>query len=1191
MQMRSVNTARRLPILRWVTAAALLGGCLLALGGAATAASAEDLVVAYGFNEGAGATAADASGNGRTGGLAGGATWTTGRYGSAVSLDGVSGRVDVPALGTFYKSGFTLEAWVKPRVAQSDVSVLGTWVNGDNGGPMIWVDHISGRYRLTLAKGAVTEYLDSGRTPAVGQWQHLSATYDGSVARFYVDGFETASKSFTGNVGDSNTWRVGAYGPGPGGFFDGAIDEVRVYDQPLTAQEVLADFAAPIGLADLNPPTAPGGFVLTSATANELAVAWQASTDDTGVSGYRLTRNGTTVGVAPGTTFTFTGLGCNATYTLGVEALDAAGNVSPRTTLSAQTSACPPGPSEHLVAAYGFDEATGVTAADESGNNHPATLAGAGWAGGRFGSSLLLNGSGGRADVPALGTFYKSGFTFEAWVKPTSAPSDAAILGTWVNGDDGGPMIWVDHVAGRFYLTLNKGFGNYLDSGRTPVVGQWQHVAATFDGLVARFYVDGVETASRTFIGTAGNSNTWRIGSYGSSPAGFFPGSIDEVRIYDRALGAAEVTADVNRGVGTVDTDPPTQPAHFASTDAGAASIAVHWDASTDNVGVTGYRLLRNGVSVGTTTATAFTFTGLTCNSSYELKVEAFDAAGNTSARSTADGVDDGLRRDAAHGCRDRAAAGATVSGLVPLMATAADDDGVASVRFEIDGVALGGEVQSPPFTVTWNSHAVVPGSHTVRAIATDTSGNTAASALVTVTVENPAAPPGLLAGYALDEGAGTTTVDASGLGHTASIAGDAWTGNGHVGAAASLNGTSHRVDLPALGTFYKTGFTFEAWIKPRVAPADAAIIGTWVNDAAGGPMIWVDHVSGRFFLTLNKGFGNYLDSGRTPVVGEWQHVAATYDGVVARFFVNGTETASRTFVGNVGDSNTWRIGAYGSGPGGFFDGTIDDARIYGRALSAAELGQDLATPVGNDVAPPQVIGATPENGAADVSIASGATVSFGEPIDPATVTASTIELRDAGGTAVPASVTYDPASSKATLSPTAALVYGATYTLTAKGGTTGPRVTDIAGNALAANFTASFTTEASAAPILLVTSSANRFSSWTAEILRAEGLNEFSTLDVSQISPTVLGYFDVVVLGEVALTAGERDRPDELGELGRKPGRAAARQAAGGPPGPDGRRGDARERLPADGYDLRPRAPGSSDRRSSSTASPTATS
>ncbi len=909
-------------------------------------------MAAYGFDENGGLTAADASGNGRDGALEGSAAWTPGRFGSAASLNGSSARIGLPGLGTFYKTGFTLEAWVKPRVAATDVAVLGTWVGGDDGGPMIWVDHLAGRYRLTLNKGAVADYLDSGQAPVPGQWQHLAATYDGATARFYVDGVETASKAFTGNVGDSNTWRIGAYGPGPTGFYDGAIDEVRVYSRALSLAEVQTDMAEPVASQDDTPPTAPGGFVQTSSTDVEIATAWQASTDDHGVTGYRLTRGGVPVATVTGLTYTFTGLACGSGYTLGVEALDSVGHASSRTTLAGQTLACDPGAPDGLVAGYPFDDAGGATAMDVSGNDHMATVVGAAWTAGRFGSALSFSGSGGqRVDLPALGTFYKSGFTYEAWVKPRAAASDVAILGSWVGGDDGGPMIWVDHISGRYYLTLNKGFGNYLDSGRTPTVGAWQHVAATYDGLVARFYVGGVETASRVFAGNAGDSNTWRVGAYGPGPSGFFPGDLDEIRIYDRALGAGEIAADLTHGLGPSDSVPPSQPAHFVPTGSGATSIGVEWNASTDDVGVAGYRLFRNGSSIGTTTGTSFTFTGLACSTSYSLGVEAFDEAGNASARSTTSAATTPCDASPPTVSVTLPVEGATVSGTATVTAVAVDDDAIAGVEFLVDDQSIAPEVTTPPFAASWNTHASIPGQHVVTAVARDASGNTTTSAPVTVTVDNSETPPpGLVAAYALDDGLGTLALDSSGHGRTATLAGGTWTESGQVNTAVSLNGTSDRIDLPALGTFYKTGFTYEAWVKKRGEKVDTAVIGTWVPGDDGGPMIWVDHVSGRYRLTLNKGaVADYLDSGRTPAVGQWQHVAATYDGSVARFFVDGVQTASKPFTGNVGNSNTWRLGAYGASPGGFFDGAIDEVRIYDRALSVEEIDADMAT----GVAPP----------------------------------------------------------------------------------------------------------------------------------------------------------------------------------------------------------------------------------------------
>ena len=99
---------------------------------------------------------------------------------------------------------------------------------------------LSGRYKLTLGNGPST-YLDSGLSPNVGVWQHIAATYDGSTARFFLDGVEVASSPFTGLVGNSNTWRIGAYGATPSGFFDGLIDNVRIYDRALVAAEIQAD--------------------------------------------------------------------------------------------------------------------------------------------------------------------------------------------------------------------------------------------------------------------------------------------------------------------------------------------------------------------------------------------------------------------------------------------------------------------------------------------------------------------------------------------------------------------------------------------------------------------------------------------------------------------------------------------------------------------------------------------------------------------------------------------------------------------------------------------------------------------------------------------------------------------------------------------------------------------------------------
>ena len=84
------------------------------------------------------------------------------------------------------------------------------------------------------------------------------------------------------------------------------------------------------------------------------------------------------------------------------------------------------------------------------------------------------------------------------------------------------------------------------------------------------------------------------------------------------------------------DTTPPSVPAGLSATAVSSTQINLSWTASTDNVGVTGYDVFRNGTQVGTTTTTSYQDTGLTAGTTYSYTVAAYDAAGNVSAQSTA---------------------------------------------------------------------------------------------------------------------------------------------------------------------------------------------------------------------------------------------------------------------------------------------------------------------------------------------------------------------------------------------------------------------------------------------------------------------------------------------------------------------------------------------------------------------------
>lgn len=90
---------------------------------------------------------------------------------------------------------------------------------------------------------------------------------------------------------------------------------------------------------------------------------------------------------------------------------------------------------------------------------------------------------------------------------------------------------------------------------------------------------------------------------------------------------------------GVSDTQLPTVPTGLTATAVTQTSFTLNWTASTDNVGVTGYEIFRNGVSIGTSPTNSFNVTGLTCGTAYSMTVRARDAAANWSVQSTAQSI------------------------------------------------------------------------------------------------------------------------------------------------------------------------------------------------------------------------------------------------------------------------------------------------------------------------------------------------------------------------------------------------------------------------------------------------------------------------------------------------------------------------------------------------------------------------
>ena len=208
-----------------------------------------------------------------------------------------------------------------------------------------------------------------------------------------------------------------------------------------------------------------------------------------------------------------------------------------------------------------------------------------------------------------------------------------------------------------------------------------------------------------------------------------------------------------------------------------------------------------------------------------------------------------------------------------------------------------------------------------------------------------------------LDETSGTLAPTRPATTSPAPPSGTTWTG-GRFGGGVSLDGVSDRIDLPALGTFYKTGFTYEAWVRKQTAKKDVAVVGSWSGhrraDDLGRPRRRPLPADAR------RQLGTYLDSGRAPTVGQWEHVAATYDGsdrALLRRRRRGGEQGvhrQRRQLEHLADRRLRRT------PTGFFDGLVDNVRIYDRALSPSEIQTDMASRIQPETIPPTVTAKTP---------------------------------------------------------------------------------------------------------------------------------------------------------------------------------------------------------------------------------------
>jgi hypothetical protein len=290
----------------------------------------------------------------------------------------------------------------------------------------------------------------------------------------------------------------------------------------------------------------------SSVTATAATISWTTDENSDSQVEYGTTTaygSSTTASIAmvPSHLQSLSGLAPSTTYNYHVKSKDAAGNLAASGNYTFTTTAGID-ISTGLAAAFSFDEGAGTTSADFSGNGNTATIKSASWTAGKYGSALSFSGTGyvsaGVSMLPAVNQPKTISFWAYLLSKSTSVQS----------------MLSLANVASRAsvqygYKSSQSGVMGYGDRwiavGKLPSLKAWHHIGYVYTGTQHRLYVDGTLVGTSTIVPVSASVASFQIGR-SASRTEYFKGSIDDVRVYSRALTQDELKAAMNTPVGSV---------------------------------------------------------------------------------------------------------------------------------------------------------------------------------------------------------------------------------------------------------------------------------------------------------------------------------------------------------------------------------------------------------------------------------------------------------------------------------------------------------------------------------------------------------------------------------------------------------------------------------------------------------------
>ncbi len=483
-----------------------------------------------------------------------------------------------------------------------------------------------------------------------------------------------------------------------------AVDKGTAGRDPLYGYGLLNAYRALTYSApgDTTPPSAPASLTGSAISATQVNLSWSASTDNVGVTGYRIYRGATQIGTSTATSYIDTTVSAGQTYSYTVRAVDAAGNLSNTSNTANVTTPSAPDTTPPTAPTNLTANAPDSTRVNLAWNASTDNVAVTGYRVFRNSVQIITTTLTSYTD-----TSVSSGQTYSYYVTAydvagnTSAASNTA--STYVpTAADTTPPSTPTNLQGsapdstRVYLSWNASTDN------VGVYAYQVYRGGLYIGLsFTNTYTDSTVSAGANYTYT--------------------------VRAYDAANNFSAYSNNATVVVPQApDTTAPSAPANLTGSSPSSTSVNLSWSASTDNVGVAGYRVYRAGVQIGTTTLTSYTDNGVSGGQTYAYTVRAYDVANNLSNTSNTATVttQSGTGGDTVAPTVNfvTPSNGATVSGTVTVQVSASDNVGVTKTELYING-SLVASSNNGSLTYRWNARKSL-GVRSLNARSYDAKGN-----------------------------------------------------------------------------------------------------------------------------------------------------------------------------------------------------------------------------------------------------------------------------------------------------------------------------------------------------------------------------------------------------------------------------------------------------------------------------------